>query len=151
MRYGAIAATDKTPATRYAGLMQVCITAPALAAMIEAARRAHPAEACGLLLGNDGTVTIAQPAANIAAEPLRHFDIDPAALIAAHRAARAGGPAVLGYFHSHPTGPAAPSATDAALAAHDGRIWAIVARDAVTMWRDGPSGFNPLSYDVVAG
>jgi proteasome lid subunit RPN8/RPN11 len=131
--------------------MQVCITAPALAAMIDVARRAHPREACGLLLGAQGTVTIAQPAANIAAEPLRHFDIDPAALIVAHRAARAGGPAVLGYFHSHPTGLAVPSATDAAMAAHDGRIWAIVAGDGVTVWRDAPSGFEPLSYDVVGG
>jgi proteasome lid subunit RPN8/RPN11 len=119
--------------------------------MIDAARRAHPREACGLLLGAQGTVTIAQPAANIAAEPLRHFDIDPAALIVAHRAARAGGPAVLGYFHSHPTGLAVPSATDAAMAAHDGRIWAIVAGDGVTVWRDAPSGFEPLSYDVVGG
>jgi proteasome lid subunit RPN8/RPN11 len=131
--------------------MQVCITASALATMIAAAARAHPCEACGLLLGTDATVTTAQPTANIAADPDRRFDIDPAALIAAHRAARAGGPALLGYFHSHPTGLAAPSATDAAMAARDGRIWAIVAGDAVTLWRDGASGFEPLSYDVVAG
>ncbi len=120
--------------------------------MIDAARRAHPCEACGLLLGQAGSVTAAQPAANVASDPERRFDIDPAALIAAHRAARSGGaPLVLGYFHSHPTGVAAPSATDAAMAARDGKIWAIVAGETVTLWRDGVSGFEPLSYDVVDG
>jgi len=132
-------------------VMPVCITAAALDTVIAAAQRAHPHEACGLLLGHDGTICDAQPCANIAAQPERQFEIDPAALIAAHRAARAGGAQVLGYFHSHPTGIAAPSATDAAMAARDGRIWAIVGDATVTLWRDGPSGFEPLSYVVQAG
>ncbi len=119
--------------------------------MIAAARDAHPHEACGLLLGHDATITKAQATANRADAPARHFEIDPAALIAAHRAARAGGPALIGYFHSHPTGRAAPSATDAAMAARDGRVWAIVAGTEVTLWRDTASGFEALSYDVVAG
>lgn len=97
----------------------------------------------------------ARACANVAPDPLRHFEIDPAALIAAHRASRAGGLAVLGYFHSHPNGLARPSATDARAAAGDGRIWAILAltqtapgrQDAtLTLWRDTPSGFEPLSY-----
>jgi len=131
--------------------MPVCILSSALATIIAAARRQHPNEACGLLLGRDGVIAIAQDAANIAAAPQHHFEIDPATLVAAHRAARSGGPAVLGYFHSHPTGAAAPSATDRAMAAGDGRIWAIVAAGTVALWRDAPSGFEPLSYDVVAG
>ncbi|WP_231739367.1 Mov34/MPN/PAD-1 family protein [Novosphingobium sp. FSW06-99] len=136
---------------RYRQRMPVCICASAHAAMIEAARRAHPHEACGLLLGAHDRVITAQQAANLAADPARMFDIDPAALIAAHRAARAGGPQILGYFHSHPNGVAAPSPTDAAMAAHDGRIWAIIGAGTVTLWRDQPSGFEPLSYAVVAG
>jgi desampylase len=131
--------------------MSVCITASALAAILEAARDAYPHEACGLLLGHQGTIARAQATANIAPDPARHFEIDPTALIAAHRAARGGGPALIGYFHSHPTGIAAPSATDQAMAARDDRIWAIAAGDAITLWRDGQSGFEPLSYDVVAG
>jgi desampylase len=131
--------------------MSVCITAPALSAIVAAARAAHPHEACGLLLGHGGTIAEARPTANIAPDPARHFEIDPAALIAAHRAARAGGPALIGYFHSHPTGIAAPSATDQAMAAGDDRVWAIATGDAITLWRDAPSGFEPLSYDVVAG
>ena len=143
--------TDKTTAQGYHRVMPVCITSSALIAMIAVARRQHPNEACGLLLGHDAVIAIAQATANIAAAPERRFEIDPAALIAAHRAARSGGPVVMGYFHSHPTGPAAPSATDRAMAAGDGRIWAIIAADTVALWRDTPSGFEPLSYDVVAG
>ena len=136
---------------RYQRLMPICVTTTALNAIIAEARRCHPCEACGLLLGHDDTVASALPTANIAPAPERHFEIDPAALIAAHRTARAGGPAVLGYFHSHPTGSARPSPTDASSAAHDGRVWAIVAGDTVALWRDTLSGFEPLSYDVVAG
>ena len=37
------------------------------------------------------------------------------------------GPQVLGYYHSHPRGPAHPSVTDRDEAAHDGLLWAIIA------------------------
>jgi desampylase len=131
--------------------MPICITAGALDTITTEARRCHPREACGILLGQGDAIATAWPTANVAPQPERHFEIDPTALIAAHRAARAGGPAVLGYFHSHPTGAAHPSPTDAAMAARDGRIWAIVAGDAITLWHDSLSGFEPLSYDVVAG
>ncbi|WP_408591660.1 M67 family metallopeptidase [Novosphingobium sp.] len=112
--------------------------------MLDAANIAHPLEACGLLLGHDRHVAMAALCANVAPDPASHFEIDPAALIAAHRAERTGGPRLLGYFHSHPNGLARPSATDAASAARDGRIWAIVAGGEVTFWRDSLSGFEPL-------
>lgn len=117
------------------------------------AARAHPRECCGLLLGEpDGSAIAAvRPAANVAHEPERHFEIDPVALIAAHKTERAGGPRLLGYYHSHPTGTAAPSARDRAGAAGDGRIWAIVGEGRVRLWRDMPGGFEPLSYAVSEG
>ena len=118
------------------------------AAILKAARQAHPNEACGLLLGTAAHIETALPTANVHPEPQRHFEIDPAALIAAHKAARAGGPQVIGYFHSHPNGLARPSATDAAQASGDGRIWAIAANGAVGLWRDAPSGFEALSYAI---
>ncbi|MFY7836920.1 MAG: Mov34/MPN/PAD-1 family protein [Novosphingobium sp.] len=122
------------------------------AAMLSAAHRAAPYEACGILLGTAAHIRTAAPTANVAADPTRHFEIDPAALVATHRAARDGsGPQVIGYFHSHPNGLARPSATDQTSAARDGRVWAIVANDAITCWRDGADGFEPLSYRVVEG
>ena len=83
------------------------------------------------------------------ADPLRHFEVDPAALFAAHRAARSGGPELAGYFHSHPNGHPRPSAVDCAHASGDNRAWAIVANGCVTFWRDGENGFEPLPHRVV--
>ncbi|HUQ13121.1 MAG TPA: M67 family metallopeptidase [Novosphingobium sp.] len=119
------------------------------ALLAEAARR-DPEECCGLLLG-EGDIDAITSTANVAAEPHRRFEIDPAALIAAHKASRAGGAQIAGYYHSHPAGIAEPSATDRALAARDGRVWAIVAGRSVTFWRDAPGGFEPLSYTVADG
>ena len=131
--------------------MAVTITPQAQKAILAAAARAAPHEACGLLLGAGFHIETAQPTANVHPEPKRHFEIDPAALIAAHKAARIGGPQLIGYFHSHPNGLARPSATDAAMATGDGRIWAIAAAGAVSLWRDAPSGFEALSYQVKEG
>ncbi len=127
------------------------VTSGAIATVLEEAARAAPAEACGLLLGQGGIIAEARPAANIAADPLRHFEIDPAALFAAHRAERVGGAQLLGYYHSHPNGHPLPSATDCDHASGDNRIWAIAAGGAVTFWRDGKSTFEALSYDLVEG
>lgn len=135
--------------------MLVTITPVAQAAILQAAAAAHPHEACGLLLGQARHIQTAQPTTNIHPDPAHHFEIDPTALIAAHKAARevaaSGGPQVLGYYHSHPNGVARPSATDAAMASGDGRVWAIAAAGVVTLWRDGPSGFELLSYALKDG
>ena len=114
--------------------------------MRAAAAAAHPQEACGLLLGEGKRITEALETRNVHASPQTHFEIDPQALIDAHRAARSGGPQVLGYFHSHPAGEPVPSATDRACAAGDGRIWAIIAGNDVRCWRDSATGFVALSY-----
>lgn len=130
----------------------IAISRDAVTAMLAATLEAAHDEACGLLLGEGSHIKTVVPVANVAADPARHFEIDPAALIAAHRAARDGsGAQVLGYFHSHPNGLARPSATDLQCAARDGRIWAIIADSAITCWSDGPDGFEPLSYAVTGG
>lgn len=131
--------------------MDPVLTSGILATLLEEAAKAHPLECCGLLLGQGDRVDEARPTANVHPDPARHFEIDPAALIAAHRAARGGGAQVLGYYHSHPTGRAEPSATDRAMASGDGRIWAIVADQTVRLWRDDPTGFQPLPLRVAAG
>ena len=112
------------------------------------AAQAHPHECCGLLLGEGGRVTHAQPTANVHPNPATHFEIDPVALIGAHKVERVGGPRIIGYYHSHPTGNPEPSATDRASAAHDGRLWAIIAGGKVRFFRDGEEGFEALSYEV---
>ncbi|MEM7703610.1 MAG: M67 family metallopeptidase [Pseudomonadota bacterium] len=116
--------------------------------MRDAADDALPNEACGLLLGRAGRITLARPTANTHPTPETHFEIDPQALIDAHRAEREGGQRVMGYFHSHPAGDPHPSETDKAMSAGDGKVWAIVAGDGLMFWKDDPKGFQPLSYAV---
>ncbi len=82
----------------------------------------------------------ARSAPNVAADPTRAFEIDPASLFAAIRAERAGGPPILGHYHSHPNGSPAPSACDAAMADRPGRLWMIVANGEATLWREVPGG-----------
>lgn len=134
--------------------MDLDLTSEALETMRAAAVGAHPCEACGILLGEGNRITAAVPTRNIHPAPETHFEIDPQALIDAHRAARAGGPPVLGYFHSHPLGAAEPSVTDRAAASGDGRVWAIIAGDDekgwdVRFWKDGEQGFTALSFAVI--
>ena len=88
-------------------------------------------------------------AANVHEAPTSRFTIDPQMLIDAFRMERSGGPQVLGYYHSHPSGPAYPSAIDRDEAGHDGRVWAIATLDEVRFWRDNATGFVPLSLRLL--
>lgn len=131
--------------------METAVTSGAKATLLAEAAAAYPFEACGLLLGAGGVITAAVPVRNVHPDPARHFEIDPTALIAAHRAQRAGGPQLLGYYHSHPTGSTEPSVTDQASASGDGRIWAIIAAGTIGWWRDAPGGFEALPLRVLTG
>jgi proteasome lid subunit RPN8/RPN11 len=109
-------------------------------------------EICGLLVGRDGVVERILPCRNVAIDTESAFEVDPAALFAAHRAARAGGAAILGHYHSHPNGLARPSPRDAAAAAA-GSLWIIVAGEAVGCWQAVPGGavegmFEPVGLIV---
>ncbi len=120
--------------------MIVAIARQVAETLMAEAAAAHPRECCGLLLGVPGQIERAVVAANVAADPLRRFEIDPATLLRTHREARGAGLAVVGHYHSHPDGIAAPSPRDAARAVADGQIWLIVAGDQVTGWRMAGDG-----------
>ncbi len=107
-------------------------------------------EICGLLLGDTDRVSAILPCRNVAAAPARRFEIDPAALLAAHRAARGGGGRPIGHYHSHPNGVALPSACDAHDAAPDGSLWLIVAGGLVRGWRAVADGAIHGRFDPVA-
>jgi len=116
--------------------------------LVEAAR--DPGfEACGLMLGS-GPVEAVVPARNVAATPENAFEIDPATLFAAIRNERAGGPRIIGYYHSHPNGDVRPSARDRSQASPDGRIWLIVSGRAFAAWSVDTDGvFAPVEIDVM--
>lgn len=128
--------------------MHIEVTREVIEAMQRAARLSHPHEGCGILLGRDVRIERLLETANVHPTPRTHFEVDPKALIDAHREEREGGPQVLGYYHSHPLGDTHPSATDRASAARDGKVWAIAAGADVAFWRDGEEEFTPLSYMV---
>ncbi|QNE31294.1 M67 family metallopeptidase [Sphingomonas sp. NBWT7] len=107
-------------------------------------------EICGLLLGEGATVSDAVACANVHPTPATHFELDPTVLFHALRTARAGGPAVIGHYHSHPTGSTMPSTTDAAAAAADGAFWIIAADGGVAAWRAVRDGTVHGRFDPVA-
>lgn len=106
-------------------------------------------EVCGLLLGSGDRILDILPLANVAAAPADSFEIDPAGLLAAHRRQRGGGPAILGHYHSHPGGSAAPSPRDAAAASGDGRLWLVVAGREARLWAERRSGTWLGAFDAV--
>lgn len=98
-----------------------------------------PSECCGVLLGHRAgqaasargnrravfshrdeveiVITRVIPARNIAAvDPVRSYQVGWDALLEAHRHARQGSGEIVGFYHSHPDGSAAPSVLDAARA-----------------------------------
>ncbi|MFV0645690.1 MAG: M67 family metallopeptidase [Sphingomonadaceae bacterium] len=135
--------------------MQAAVTRELITRLISEAQRAWPEECCGLLTG--ATLEQAKPVVtrNVHPDPNRNFEIDPALLIRALKAERAGGHPVLGYYHSHPAGPAEPSLRDSENASGDGKIWAIIAVDGtgpageVRFWQDMKDGFVPLATRII--
>ena len=128
--------------------MEPEFSSEALRALIEHAD-GSVTEICGLLLGRAGRIETMVATRNVAADPARHFEIDPVALFAALRAGRRGGAAILGHYHSHPSGSADPSAADAAQAAADGRLWLIVGGGTVRLWRAVADGERHGRFDAV--
>ena len=128
--------------------MTLEVSSDVLDALLREAADAHPRECCGILLGEGVAITAGRAARNVHPTPETHFEIEPQALVDAHRAARQGGPQVVGYYHSHPNGLARPSDTDRAMASGEGAIWAIIAAGRVTFWREGDARFAALPYEV---
>jgi proteasome lid subunit RPN8/RPN11 len=81
--------------------------------LLEHARAELPNEACGLLGGDlaSTTVTAFHTARNEHASPYR-FSIDRRDLVRITYALEGAGQDLVAIFHSHPNGPARPSATD---------------------------------------
>lgn len=92
--------------------------ASAVAAAIEHARAAWPAEICGLFGGRDHRLEQAIPVTNIADPPPGQcgFHMDPTGQLRATRDLEDQGLDVTGVYHSHPHSPPVPSAQDIALA-----------------------------------
>ena len=83
-------------------------------------------EVCGLLAARDGHPSRCIRVANVATRPQRFFRMDPKQQIEAMRSMREQGEQLYGIYHSHPLGPAEPSATDIEQAAYPEALYLIV-------------------------
>ncbi|WP_010186103.1 Mov34/MPN/PAD-1 family protein [Sphingomonas sp. PAMC 26605] len=120
--------------------MAIEISSTLLARLLTETRNSPEREICGLLFGTAQRIAAATACTNVAADPHRAFELDPGALFAALRAARIGGPTVIGHYHSHPSGVAVPSTRDAEGAMGDGALWLIVAAHEARLWRTSQPG-----------
>jgi proteasome lid subunit RPN8/RPN11 len=117
------------------------------------------AEICGVLAGehgNDGepsVVTETHAAENVAETPEIRYLIDPEEQFELIETVEEAGLDVVGFYHSHPTGPTHPSETDAARATWPDHSYVICALDGYPFvgswrWRDGEEAFEQETVSV---
>ena len=83
-------------------------------------------------------VTEIRPTENVAETPATRYRIDPEEAVAVVESLESDGFDVVGFYHSHPAGPARPSGTDVARATWVGYSYVICALDGhpfVGSWR----------------
>ena len=93
----------------------ITLTKKVFETMFDAARKAAPLEACGLLAGTGERVTRCYVLTNADASP-EHYSMKPEEQFAAVKDMRAAGLKMLGIWHSHPASPARMSTEDMRLA-----------------------------------
>jgi proteasome lid subunit RPN8/RPN11 len=90
-------------------------------------------EICGILAGEYGEteshVAEVYPVDNAAGTPQIRYAMDPEEQLAVIEELEAAGHEVVGFYHSHPSGPTHPSETDADRATWPGYSYAICAFD----------------------
>ena len=96
--------------------------------LLEHARRQPHRECCGILAGQKGLITQAYPARNVAADPVRHYEISPKEMVRLMVEFRERRLEFLGIYHSHPywLDRNEPSPKDIALAYYSEAIHFIV-------------------------
>lgn len=126
--------------------------------MVAHALGGRPREVCGVLAGEFGgrtsRVTDRHPAENVATPPETRYEIDPEQQYAILDRIDEAGEEVVGFYHSHPSGPPGPSRTDAAQAAWPERSYVIVILDGLEDGNEGsgPGGDgDPDGRDAVVG
>lgn len=89
--------------------------------MLAHVSRVAPEEACGLIAGLGYVAVEVIPIANVLRSPVR-YRMDPEEQLEAFNHIEEHGWDLVGIYHSHPAGPATPSARDLAEAAYPGVI-----------------------------
>lgn len=125
--------------------------------IIEHASTTLPREACGVLAGSRDEershVESAHPTRNAADNPRVSYRIDPRAQLAMMDAIETAGREVVGFYHSHPVGPPAPSTRDLEEAAWEDHHYLIVSMagswPTVDAWRYTGRDFTSETVTIV--
>lgn len=130
-------------------------------AILERARAGTPEEICGVFGGTfdprESRVVSQYPAKNVAETPRTRYRIDPEEQLAIFDRLEARGESIVGFYHSHPSGPSRPSETDAEAAAWPDRSYLIVSLEPqqIGSWRwrlhDNDGGDDSDSRDSSDG
>ena len=99
-----------------------------LSEMIAHVRAGLPNEACGLLGGLNSRVCKVYPVENVDHSPV-HYTMHPTIQVRTMVAIEEVGWELLSIYHSHPNGPATPSATDVARAYYPEVVYIILSPD----------------------
>jgi proteasome lid subunit RPN8/RPN11 len=83
-------------------------------------------EICGLIGSKNGLPTSCYPIKNTAEQPHQRFLLDAKQQISAMSKMRDDEEELFAIYHSHPTAPATPSATDLELAAYPDALYLII-------------------------
>jgi len=133
--------------------MKVRISRVLLQSLLREAATADPVECCGLLVGDADEIVGAVPSPNRAGDPCTAFELDTGVHLSAQRKAREQGLAIVGHYHSHPSGSPEPSKIDAARADKNARLWLVIAGEAARLWIERQDGelhgrFDPVDLEL---
>lgn len=122
--------------------------------MLAQALAGLPEEVCGLLGGIDGRAYTRRALRNVATTPHVRYEIDPAEQIAVMLEFEASGWELVGVYHSHPLGPAQPSATDIAESYYPDVVYFIIsladpAAPQITAWQIVAGEVYPVHWSTV--
>ena len=134
----------------------LAVSAAVRTAILPHAREGHPESGGGVLGGTYGAeesyADTLERVENVAATPRTRYELDPEGHLAAMEAIETDDREVVGFYHSHPAGPAGPSETDAAQATWAGYSYVIVDLGAddpsVGAWRWTGEGFGAEALRV---
>jgi proteasome lid subunit RPN8/RPN11 len=121
----------------------------------EGGARRPPVEVCGVLVGQQTAtgdrVTDARRVANVADDPTARYELDPEATLAVVEDVTDAGADVVGFYHSHPNGPAEPSPVDRELATWTGYVYLVVSlagsEPVISAWRWTGEEFERLAVE----
>ncbi len=118
------------------------------------AQQSPDAEVCGLIGGTDSTAKSLYPIENSANDQLHRYQMDPKEQIDAMRNIREADEELIAIYHSHPTAPAEPSATDIQEATYTDSAYLIVSLNTqgvlqMSAFRINESNYTPIELELI--